>query len=388
MVECKEVPWVALLAAAVLLVPACGRGDAPQGAGGGGARASAVAVARAVSQDVELAARAVGTVQAVESIDLTTEVQGLVESADFEQGQRVAVGDVIVRLDSARAQAELGAAVARRDRLRREAETIEQLYREQAATNKELLDIRVELTELDAQVRVAELKLEDHEIRAPFTGQIGLRLKDRGAYVQPGDALTTLQSVDPIEVEFAVPEREIAQLRPGLRLTLRTAAYPERVFPGAVAAIDPRVNMQTRSVTVVGRLPNADGLLKPGMFGEVELVVQVREDATVVPETAVFIEGSRGSAFVVSDGKLQRRRITLGQRGAGLVEIREGIEPGDLVVTSDPSRLRDGAAVNPRPDDTLADLGIDPAPFVQGLGEALAGAAPQPSAAPADAVTR
>lgn len=330
-------------------------------------REAAVSVAAAAERDVEVTRRAVGTVRAVDAVDVTPEVAGLIAEVRFAESMPVNRGDVLVTLDSEQAEAQLRAAEARRDRVAREAEQIEQLFRQGAATEKEQQDIGTELVEADAAVRLAQIVLDDHTVRAPFAGEVGLREVSVGAYVEPGDLLTSLQSVDPIEARFALPEADLGRVAPGQRIDAIAAAYPGRRFTGEVIAVDARVDPATRTVTVAARLPNPDGALRPGMFVDVTLVAEVRRGAVVAPETAVLQQGEQAVVFVVEGGKAARRNVTLGQRQGGLVEVREGLAAGAVVVTSDQGNLRDGAAVKPTVDATLAALGIDPAPFVGGL---------------------
>src|SRR5690606_28800997 len=142
---------------------------------------------------------------------------------------------------------------------------------------------------------------------------------------RPGDEFTTLTSVDPIEVEFALPEQALGRLSPGLSVSVKPAAYPGRSFVGQVSAIDSVVNPATRQVTVVARLDNPQGLLKPGMFVNVELVLEVRQHAVVVPETALVAEAGQSVVLVVRDGKAERVPVQLGLRRGGLVEVKEGL---------------------------------------------------------------
>lgn len=357
-------------AAGIFFVGGCGSEEAPPAAQQQ-ARVTPVAVAAAVRQDVPVMRRAVGSIQAVNAIDVTAEVPGFIAAINFEEGQRVRKGDVLIQLDQDQAEAELAAATARRDRIRSEFQSIQQLQQRGAATEKEFQDIRTELQEAEANARVAEIALADHTILAPFDGQVGLRQQSLGSYVQPGDPLTTLASVDPIEVAFELPEQDLGKLAAGLPVTVQPAAFGDRRFAGDVTAVDARVDPATRTVRVMGRLDNADGVLKPGMFVNVNLTVETRRDAVVVPETAVLQRGAAAVVYIVQDGKAAERAVVLGQRRAGLVEVREGLDSGAVVITSDQGQVRNGAAVQASPDRTLASLGIDPAPFVSGLPEAV-----------------
>lgn len=320
-----------------------------------------VAVTEAIRQDVEVVRRSVGTVRAIEMVNLASEVEGLIEQIAFQESARVEQGQVLVRLNARQADAELEAARARRDRIALQFDSLEHLHQRGAATNKEYQDIRSEVTEAEAQLRLAEIRLDQHTIRAPFDGQVGLRQQSVGAWIRAGDPLTTLIATDPIEVRFQLPEQALAEIAAEQRVVLRSPAYPDHALTGEVVTIDSVVDPQTRSITVVAHLPNGQGRLKPGMFTEVTLVTAVRPNAVVVPETALATRGSETTLFIVEDGLAQRRRVTVGQRRGGQVEIRAGLDAGQVVITSDPEQLRDGLAVAPHPDTTLSALGLAPA---------------------------
>jgi membrane fusion protein (multidrug efflux system) len=363
---------LALTVGAVLVLSVgCGRGG--EGDASGPPRATPVAVAIAIQQDVEVIRRSVGTVRATESIEVASEIDGVISVIAFSESGRVQAGDVLFRLNAHEAEAQLEAARARLNRIQREAETIAQLFGRGSATQKEHDDSRSALLEAQAAERVTQTLLDQHTIRAPFDGQVGLRQRSLGAYVRAGDPLTTLVATDPIEVRFQLPERAMAEVAVGQPVSLRSPAFPDRSFVGRVAAVDTSVDPQTRSITVSARLPNPQAQLKPGMFADVELVTQVRRDAVIVPETAIISRGAEASLLIVDDqGAAARLRVRTGQRRAGLVEIVDGLAAGTMVITSDPGQVREGATVDPRPDQTLAALGIDAERFIRDLPAAPA----------------
>lgn len=324
------------------LLGACRRSEAPAQARGQPPEVRTVA---AWADTVERIAHSVGQIRAVESVTLASEVSGLVGTVHFEEGGLVKEGDVLVRLDDQRARASLDAAIARRDRAARQMERYEQAATTSAASTTELDTVRTELQEAQAEFELARINVEDHQITAPFAGRVGLRLVSPGGYIQAGDALTTLTTVDPVEVEFSIPEIFLADLRPGLEVAATSPAFQGRTFRSEVTVITPVVDPSTRSVMILARAENPDGVLRPGMFVNVRIVLGERENAVMVPEAAVQYQGSQAMLFVVDSGQARQRRVRIGERRDGVVEVIEGLDAGAQVVTSGLQKIRDGVTV-------------------------------------------
>ena len=324
----------------------CERGEAPARSRG---EAPEVRTVAAWLGTVNRVAHSVGQIRAVESVTIASEVSGLVRSVHFDEGGVVDAGDVIVELDNQRALASLAAARARRDRAARQLERYEQAATTSAASTTELDTVRTELEEAEAEYELVRINVEDHRITAPFAGRVGLRMVSPGGYIQAGDGLTTLTSVDPIEVEFSIPERYLADLRPGLEVTATSPAFAGREFRSVVAVVTPEVDPSTRTVLVLARADNGDGALRPGMFVNVRVVLGERENAVMVPEASVQYQGNQAMLFVVEGDQAKQRHIRVGERRDGLVEVLEGVEAGTPVVTEGLQKIRDGVAVRPVP---------------------------------------
>ena len=181
-------------------------------------------------------------------------------------------------------------------------------------------------------------------IRAPFAGRVGLRRVSVGSLISPGTVITTLDDTSTIKLDFTVPETFLPVVKPGLEIAARSVAYPEESFLGKVSSVDSRVDPATRSVTVRALLPNPEGLLKPGMFLTTRLS-RGAIDALLVPEQALVPEGGEMFVFVAKDGVAEKRRIRIGERRVGDVQVVEGLASGELVVTEGTQKLRNGAAV-------------------------------------------
>jgi len=187
-------------------------------------------------------------------------------------------------------------------------------------------------------------------VRAPFDGTLGLRRVSLGDLVGPDTVMTTLDDSNPIKLEFNVPETFLATVTRGMQISAESAVYPGRRFTGEVDSIDSRVDPVSRSVTIIARIPNGEGLLKPGMFLTVALEKE-RDNVLLVPEEALVPRQGRQFVYVVEDGRAVEREVELGGRVPGLAEIRQGIAPGELVITEGTQRVRDGLPV------TLASKG-------------------------------
>jgi len=201
----------------------------------------------------------------------------------------------------------------------------------------------------ESRLRAADARFDDFRITAPFEGRVGMRQVSMGALLQAGTAITTLDDVRVIKVEFSVPEQYLGQLRVGLQVAGSSPAYAGREFKGDVTAIDTRIDPATRAIKLNASFDNADGMLKPGMFMTISLSVAARANAIVVPEDALVAEGVRQFIFVVVDGRAQRREIKLGMRMQGSVEILEGVGAEDSVIVRGLQRIRPNLPVNARP---------------------------------------
>ncbi len=319
-----------------------------------------VLVVEAWTSPIERTLRLVGSTRAVDAVSVTAEVTGTVSWIGFDDEAMVIANQELIELDDRRASADLRAAEARLERLSLRLERTRTAFERGAANPAELDDARTAVAEAEAERDRAKAVHEDHTIRAPFAGRVTRRLVSMGALVSPGDAVAVLNSVDPIEVAFSVPERALADLRIGLKVKAQTPAFREKDFDGELAAIGAEIDPVSRAADVFARVENPDGLLRPGMFVNIALVTGVDEDAVLVPESALVIEGNRVEAFVVEDGKATRRRVRLASRMSGLVEIAEGIVAGEVVVTGGVQKLREGVPVSVSADETLAELGVIP----------------------------
>ncbi len=329
-------------AGATAAQPKAGQGS--QGGGGSGGQAVAVAVEPARTMRLGLEIEALGTARANESIDVTAKISNQVTAVRFTEGQQVKKGSVLVELDSEQARADLAVAAAALKESTSQYQRSRELYDTKVLSDSQIEQIEATFRANEARVAAARARLNDTFVSAPFAGRVGLRRISVGSLVAPGAVITTLDDTSTIKLDFTVPETFMAAMQPGLEIKATSVAYPARVFAGRVASVDSRVDSDTRAVTVRALVPNAEGLLKPGMFLTVRLA-QTEGDVLVVPEETLLPEQGDVFVFVVRDEKATKRKIRTGQRRVGTVQVLEGLRAGELVVTEGTQKLRDGANV-------------------------------------------
>jgi len=384
-----------------------GSGGAPKGGPRGGGPGRGGGPPPVVDVDTVRTGRivetreAVGTVRAYEAVIVTAKVSGIVQELEFEEGQKVQAGDVLVRFDADERRADIEAAVAdirraeaQRNETRTRLDRALALQRSGAGTGAQVEDLTAQLRTLEsavasaeAKLKSAEARLDDLVVRAPFAGRLGTRSVSLGAYVSPGTRITTLDDLSRVRLDFAVPENLIGRLSPGQTVRATSPAFQSRAFEGKVSVVDPRIDPVTRTARLTAEFDNPDEALRPGMFLSVTLEVRSKPDAVVAPEEAVVNEGLRHIVFVVADNKVERRVVRIGQRQNAVVEILEGLNPGETIVVRGVQRVRPGAPVTPKPiGDATGSAGppAGPKPVNEAAGPRPASAqnAPAPSRTP------
>jgi membrane fusion protein (multidrug efflux system) len=308
-----------------------------------------VGVAVAEQGPIEQVVRLIGQSAAVDGVTLTTKAAGIIAAIEFQNGAEVQAGQVLVRLDSAREEAQVRQAQGERDLVQAELANRLPLLEQGLVRPDEITRLKAGLEAREGGLASARAALSERTVVAPFSGRIGIRRVSVGALVTPGTAIAPLVKEDPVQVEFSVPETAIAGLKPGLVVRATTPAWPGRVFTGAVTAVDPQASETTRSVGAIAIIPNPDRALRPGLALTVELVVQRIADAVRVPEGALVRQGDAAFVWVVADagkGAVARRvPVQTGVRSPGQVQIVSGVAAGAQVVVEGLQRVRDGAPV-------------------------------------------
>lgn len=325
--------------AVLVVLSACGTAAPPPPA----PPPATVDVVPAASAPVDRVVRLLGQSAPVDGVTLSSKSAGIVAEISFASGSEVQAGQVLLRLDSAREQAQVREAVGERDKAAKELDNRKPLLERGLVSQDEIDRLAAELAAKEGALAVAEAALADRTVTAPFAGSIGIRRVSVGAHLTPGAIIAPLARIDPLQVSFAVPELYLSKLRTGLTVRATTPAWPGRVFSGVVSAIDPGADEASRSIGTVAVLPNPDRALKPGMALTVELVLESISEAVTVPEAAVVLQGGKASVWTVADGKAKRLDITLGVRMPGSVQVASGLSTGTPVVVQGLQALRDGA---------------------------------------------
>jgi membrane fusion protein (multidrug efflux system) len=304
--------------------------------------------------DWQIQASAVGSTRAVHGVDITTELAGLVRDLKFKNGDEVKAGQVLVELNtdsdlatlhSLQANADLAKVVLNRDKQQLAAEAIAQ-----AQVDNDVADLKSK----EAQVASQQATIDKKIIRAPFSGKLGISTVNPGQYINPGDKIVTLQSIDPIYVDFTLPQQALASVQIGQTVTVTTDTYPGVNFPGKLTAIDPKIDTATRNVSLEATFPNPKRQLFPGMFGHVMVANGGPQRYITLPQTAITYNAYGSTVFIAqstkaSDGSdhltAQQVFVTTGPVRGDQIAVLKGIKEGDQVVTTGQLKLFNGAAM-------------------------------------------
>jgi membrane fusion protein (multidrug efflux system) len=288
---------------------------------------------------------AVGSLRSDESITVRPEVAGRISAIRFQEGLRVAKGDTLVTLDAAINDAEVQQARANLTLAKSKFDRSVDLAKSNFISGQAKDEAENNLKVAQAALTLTEAKLAKTTIKAPFSGIIGLRLVSVGDYVKEGADIVNLESIDPLKVDFRVPEMYLAQVKVGQPLSINLDAMPGKTFEGRVFAVNPLLDAAGRAVVIRAQVRNADTSLRPGMFARVRLVTKDVQNALVVPEQSLVPQGEEQFVFKVVDGKAVRAKVEIGQRRDGKAEVVQGVSADDTVVTAGQLKLRDGVPV-------------------------------------------
>lgn len=313
------------------------------------ARVVSVVSAPIQRQVIQSVIEAVGTTKANQSVRITALSSGVVREILFREGQQVARGDVLVRLDDDIERADLAEARARLAEAQKALERSRSLRKRDAvaesAVEKLIAELEVARAERDRAVR----KLADRTLTAPFAGKIGFSDIEVGSYLQANEAVATLDDLSKVMVEFYLSEKRYGQVHIGTDIRADAAAFSDRTFVGQITAIDTRINADTRSFRVRALVDNKDGVLPAGMFMHLGVILDGDGEGLVVPEEAVTVSGSEASVFVVVSQDeaqiVQRRTVVLGRRIYGGVEVLSGVKEGEEVIVRGIQKVRPGSEV-------------------------------------------
>jgi membrane fusion protein (multidrug efflux system) len=288
---------------------------------------------------------AVGSLRSDESVTLRPEVAGRISAIGFQEGQRVAKGAMLVQLDTAVPEAEVQQARANLTLAKTKYDRAVDLAKSNFISSQAKDEADNNLKIAAASLQLSEAKLAKMKLLAPFSGIIGLRSVSVGDYVKEGADLVNLESIDPLKLDFRVPELFMRQVAVGQPLQVQLDALPGKTFEGKVLAVNPLIDAAGRSVVIRAVVRNPDTSLRPGMFARVRLITRDAKDALVLPEQALVPQGDQQFVYRVIDDKAVRTRVEVGQRRDAKVEVLNGVNRDDIVVTAGQLKLRDGVSV-------------------------------------------
>lgn len=340
---CLQRSLAALLVLAALLA-GCGRGERARGADDVAVQFP-VEVALASVQRVSSSWTGSAALQAENEAQVVARSGGILLELLVEEGDAVQAGQVLARLDADRARLELERASANLRRLEGEFRRSQELIGRNLTSSEAHDRIRFELETQRAAVELARLELGYTEIRAPISGVIAERLVRVGNLIQPNQPVFRVVSFDPLKAVLNVPERELARLRPDQPVLLTADALPGETFVGRVARVSPVVDAGSGTFRVTAEFRDALGRLRAGMFGRIAILQEVREQALVIPREALIVEDGTSSVFVLSGDSVERRALRTGVVDGAVIEVLEGLAPGEAVVTVGRTALRDGSPV-------------------------------------------
>jgi membrane fusion protein (multidrug efflux system) len=315
------------------------------GAPTGGSTAVTVEAVKVATESMPQTITAVGSLRSDESITVRPEVAGRISAILFNEGQRVGKGATLVKLDPSINAADVEQARANLKLAKSKFDRAVDLAKSNFISGQARDEAENNLRVAEAALQLAEAKLAKTEIKAPFSGIIGLRVVSVGDYVKEGADVVNLEAIDPLKVDFRVPEIYLMQVQVGQPLEVSLDALPGKTYEGKVFAINPLVDATGRSIVIRAQVRNADTALRPGMFARVRLITRDQREALVVPEQAIVPQGDEQYVFRIVDGKALRVKVAVGRRRDGKVEILGGLSGGDTVVSAGQLKLRDGVPV-------------------------------------------
>lgn len=333
--------------AGLLLLSAAAVAHSQGGPPGGRQITVETVVVEAVS--LESTVEAVGNVLADAAAMLRAEVPGQIVERHFEEGERVSKGDPLFSIEATVLEAEANEARANVEQSEAAYKRAQELVGNQLISATDFDTARANYNVSVARLKSSLARLSKTVIRAPFDGFAGLRQINIGDYATIGQELVSVVRLDPLRVEFSVPETLLARVQPGQSIEVTVGAYPGDVFSGVVTAIDPQIDVTGHSLAIRARLPNPGLKLRPGLFAQVAVSLGTKPDALLVPEQAIWPIGQDKTVYVIEDGIAKRRVVRLGARKPGRVEIVDGLEAGDEIVVAGQMKLFDGASVRTVP---------------------------------------
>jgi membrane fusion protein, multidrug efflux system len=299
----------------------------------------------------QVALTAVGTLNAVQGVTLAAELTGKVVEIDFESGSRVEKGTILLRQDTSSEDAQLPGALAQVDLTKTNLERMKQLYAKNLIAQADRDNAVASAQQAEAQAENIRATIAKKTIRAPFSGHIGIRQVNLGQILKEGDPIVTLQALDPIYVDFSLPQQQLAQVRIGLNVRVTTDALPGVTLPGRITAINPLVDADTRQIRIQATVSNRDARLRPGMFANVAVGLATSQRVLSIPATAVLYAPYGNSVFIIEEGGdkkgkvLRQQVVRLGPKRGDFIAVTDGLKGGETIVSTGVFKMRNGQTV-------------------------------------------
>lgn len=333
---------------------------------------TAITAASVESAQWEKTIRSIGTLEAAQGVVVTADVPGRVASLFFDGGERVSAGALLLKQETSTEDAQLSAAESDLDLAESNLDRVSRLYRSRVVSRAEFDAANSQASAAQAQLDNITASLDKKQITAPFDGRLGLRLVNIGQDLSQGVAIVSLQALDPMRVNFSLPQKALAQIRDGLQVRVTSNAVPDRIFEGNITAINTEIDIQTRTVRTQATLQvNTDDgskeipTLLPGMFANVEVVLPVTKEVLMIPLSAVSFATYGDSVFILENNEndqlsARQQFVQLGERRGDFVEVTKGLEEGQTVANDGVFKLRNGATVSIKEDGSEPSLTPQP----------------------------
>jgi membrane fusion protein, multidrug efflux system len=290
----------------------------------------------------------IGTIEAVEEITVVSEIDAAVVSIPFEEGRQISKGQLIAKLDDSQLSAEVSRTEALYAQSKSVYNRVKNIVDQKAGSLQDLDDALAAMKVAEANVKLANARLNKTKIVAPFDGMIGSRKVSVGSFLRSGDAITELANINQIRISFSAPERFLAQLKRGTEVLVSSPVYPGHQVKGKIVAIEPVIDSETRSARIVAQVQNPGQKFHPGMSANVSVILNERPEALIVPNEAVFAAGDQSFVFVVNaDSTVKQVPITTGLQLSDVLEVTGGLEDGMQVVKAGHQKIFEGAKVMP-----------------------------------------
>ena len=320
---------------------------------------------------------AIGFIEPNQGLDISNETAGKVQKIYFESGQMVKSGDLLITQETSVEEANLKANQGRMPATKANLDRMRSLYTKGNVSKGDVDNAEASYLELAGQIEASQATLDRMRIRAPFSGQVGIRNVYLGQYLQPGTNIVRLEDTSMMKIRFTIPQTDIAKLKIGQSLHIYVDAYPKQPFQGTISAIEPAVNAQSGVVQIQASVPNSDGYLRSGMFAKVQVLLPIQPQQIVIPQTAVNFTLYGQTVFVVAEGKNEQGEplkdadgkpikvakqvvVNVSERKEDVALVTDGLKAGDQVVTAGQVRLSNGSHVKIIEDTLLAKPATTP----------------------------